>query len=290
MASSKLGLDTVEGEQNNEYVFSSGGYSASARLNLQYFLFGWQTGFQISPLVPTNKENLMIADVGTGSGIWPVELSSKLPSATIDAFDVTKNLIPRAEWLPSNVHFHHLDVFEPVPAEYIGKYDVVHIRFFAPVLGKTGPEPVVKFVLQMLKPGGILQWDERETSFRISENGASKSGGSQATQSLSSSIQVMFKIMGHDLSWITRLDEVFDSGGLVDVKKEQYSTPNEMHAYQMDLFFQTLEEASIGMDRMRGKGEGDELRTRVAAAYEEHRLCGSLMEADTVVCVGRKAH
>jgi hypothetical protein len=50
-------------------------------------------------------------------------------------------------------------------------------------------------------------------------------------------------------SWITRLDEVFDSGGLVDVKKEQYSTPNEMHAYQMDLFFQTLEEASIGMDR-----------------------------------------
>jgi hypothetical protein len=48
------------------------------------------------------------------------------------------------------VHFHHLDVFEPVPAEYIGKYDVVHIRFFAPVLGKTGPEPVVKFVLQML--------------------------------------------------------------------------------------------------------------------------------------------
>ena len=68
MAFSKLGLDTVEGEQNNEYVFSSGGYSASARLNLQYFLFGWQTGFQISPLVPTNKENLMIADVGTGSG------------------------------------------------------------------------------------------------------------------------------------------------------------------------------------------------------------------------------
>jgi hypothetical protein len=68
MASSKLGLNTIEGEQNNEYVFSSGGYSASARLNLQYFLFGWQTGYQLSPLVPTNKESLTIADVGTGSG------------------------------------------------------------------------------------------------------------------------------------------------------------------------------------------------------------------------------
>jgi len=68
MTSSKLGLNTVEGEQNNEYIFSSGGYLASARLNLQYFLFQWQTGYQLSPLVPTDKENLQIADLRTRSG------------------------------------------------------------------------------------------------------------------------------------------------------------------------------------------------------------------------------
>jgi hypothetical protein len=82
------------------------------------------------------------------SRVWAVDLSSKLPSATFDAFDVTTNLIPRE--LPSNVHFKHLDVFEPVPEEFTGKYDIVHIRFFAPVVSNTGPDPVVKTALQML--------------------------------------------------------------------------------------------------------------------------------------------
>ncbi|KAE9378598.1 hypothetical protein N431DRAFT_433727 [Stipitochalara longipes BDJ] len=288
MASSKLGLNTVEGEQNNNYVFSSGGYSASARLNLQYFLFKWQTGYQLSPLIPTHNKNLRIADLGTGSGIWPVELSSEHPSATIDAFDVTTNLIPRAEWLPPNVHFHHLDVFEPVPAEYIGKYDIVHVRFFAPVVGKTGPEPVVKVALEMLKPGGTLQWDERDTNVKVTDDGVIDTGGPSAMRRLKHTADAAFKML--DFSWVTRLDGVFDSCGLVRVKKELYKAPKTMHGYQMDLLFQTLEEASTGLDRMVGKYAGDELRANVAAAYEEHRLYGSFMEADMIVCVGRKAH
>jgi len=60
------------------------------------------------------------------------------------------NTIPRTGWIPSDVHFHHLDVFEPVPAEYFGKYDLVHVRFLAPVVGKTGPEPVIKIAVEML--------------------------------------------------------------------------------------------------------------------------------------------
>lgn len=69
----------------------------------------------------------------------------------------------------------------------------------------------------------------------------------------------------------------------------RHPIPKAMHGYQMDLGFQTIEEASIGMDRMMGKGAGDNVRERLAAAYEEHRLYGSSLEADMVVCVGRKA-
>jgi hypothetical protein len=88
------------------------------------------------------------------SRIWAVDLSSKLPSATLDAFDVTTNLIPREEWLPSNVNFHRLDVFETVAEEFIEKYDIVHIRFFSPVVRNVGPEPVIKTALQMLSKWG----------------------------------------------------------------------------------------------------------------------------------------
>jgi hypothetical protein len=47
-----------------------------------------------------------------------------------------------------------------------------------------------------------------------------------------------------------------------------------MYAYQSDLLFQTEEEASFGTDRMLGKAAGDEMRAKVAVAYEEHSgLC-----------------
>jgi hypothetical protein len=52
--------------------------------------------------------------------------------------------------LPPNLNFHHLDVFEPVPEQYVGKYDVVHIRFFAPVVREGDPGPVIKNVMKLL--------------------------------------------------------------------------------------------------------------------------------------------
>jgi len=63
-----LGYQTIEGAQNDNYTFSSGGYSASTRLNLQYFLFAQQTGYQVHPSISLTKPNLKIADVGAGSG------------------------------------------------------------------------------------------------------------------------------------------------------------------------------------------------------------------------------
>ena len=40
----------------------------SERLNLQYYLWEQQTGYQISPQISLKKENMMIADLGTGTG------------------------------------------------------------------------------------------------------------------------------------------------------------------------------------------------------------------------------
>jgi hypothetical protein len=57
----------------------------------------------------------------------------------------------------------------------------------------------------------------------------------------------------------------------------------------MDLSFQTLEEATLGMDRIIGKGFGDGVGAKLTAAYEEHRLHGSSVEFGMIVCVGRKA-
>ena len=52
--------------------------------------------------------------------------------------------------MPRNLAFHTLDVFEPVPEEYKGKYDVVHIRFFTPVVRKGDPGSVIRTALDLL--------------------------------------------------------------------------------------------------------------------------------------------
>ncbi|KAI4168973.1 MAG: hypothetical protein LQ343_006004 [Gyalolechia ehrenbergii] len=52
------------------------------------------------------------------------------------------------------------DIFKPPPAEYIGTFDVVHIRHVQLVIKDNDPAPIVKNLRALLKPNGYLQWDE----------------------------------------------------------------------------------------------------------------------------------
>lgn len=87
----------------------------------------------------------------TYPSIWLVNLSHEVPASTmLHGFDLKTDLLPRTEWLPSNVSFHELNVFEPVPEQFVGKYDVVHFRFLSPVVQKGDPSPLLKCALKLL--------------------------------------------------------------------------------------------------------------------------------------------
>ena len=64
--------------------------------------------------------------------IFPTSLAASLPpTARIDGFDISAAQYPHREWLPGNVHLYEQDVFQPFAAEFVGVYDVVHVRFFS---------------------------------------------------------------------------------------------------------------------------------------------------------------
>lgn len=67
----------------------------------------------------------------TPSSIWACELGNKLSStgAEIDAFDISDLQFPAPAFRPANVHFHVHNSFQPYPEEFLGKFDVVHVRF-----------------------------------------------------------------------------------------------------------------------------------------------------------------
>lgn len=113
-----------------------------------------------------------------------MDVKRECPAAQIDGFDVSLAQCPPPEWLPDGVRLRELDLYEPLPAELEGIYDVVHLRLFFVVIRNDDPSPVLQNLLRMLsefylftfwfdfpftiffdpngptEPGGWLQWSE----------------------------------------------------------------------------------------------------------------------------------
>ena len=57
----------------------------------------------------------------------------------------------------------------PLPSELLGAYDVVHLRLFNTALPDGNLDPVLRVAMEMLKPGGFLQWEETRGDRFIAE-------------------------------------------------------------------------------------------------------------------------
>lgn len=95
-------------------------------------------GCNIHPSIPTEKPNLRIADVATGTAIWLLDLAQILPVETqFVGFDISDKQFPAPEDRPGNVSLHEHSALDPFPEEYIGTFDVVAVRLITPGL-RTG--------------------------------------------------------------------------------------------------------------------------------------------------------
>ncbi|KAM0350632.1 hypothetical protein ACHAPU_003118 [Fusarium lateritium] len=113
-----------------------------------------------------------VADVGTGTGIWLRDLAREVnSSARLDGFDIdTSKFLPPKD-LPGNVKLSLGDVFEPIPKNLVGQYDLVHSRLLTAVLRAGDWEPVAKNLMSLLRPGGYMLWDETGfTTFSATPN------------------------------------------------------------------------------------------------------------------------
>ena len=62
-------------------------------------------------------------------------MSKTYPKAKLDGFDLSTAHFPPKSELPSNVNLWQQDACSPVPAEMIGRYDIVHIARIHMYLG-----------------------------------------------------------------------------------------------------------------------------------------------------------
>jgi len=259
------------------------------RLRIQYEWLNNLLGCKIHPSIslPHSGSNLSIADVGTGTGIFLLDIANDFPaSVQFHGFDITDVHFPDKEF-PRNVSFHQHDMREPFPEEFIGKFDLVNIRLV--VLGLKGNEweLAMKNLIALLKPGGHLQWLEPDHSkSRILNN---KPGApANATREL----------VTHSNQWFTEhvpiagdnLSDLFRRNGLEVVTEDIFANDRLKHesAYHTPMTIQAAGNIAMKWRASQGKiskEQGDEL---IKMAVEETKNGDVYLHSEMNIVVGRK--
>ncbi|KAL1980883.1 hypothetical protein VTN96DRAFT_3379 [Rasamsonia emersonii] len=221
---------------------------AACRLNLQHFL--WREVFQFSihptiqrqlPIYPDRP--LVIADVAAGTGLWLIDVARELPPTTqLEGLDIDLTQAPHPHYLPPNIRLREWDVFDEVPPDLVGKYDLVHVRLLVMVLSGVDPLPVIRHLAQLVRPGGYLQWDELDC-VNMHVKRVNPSVQSPALDEL---VRMSYSDGRHN--WPLELPKLLMQDGLFeDAQLECYGDPpgvvrafNDMHLLTMDEFASRL--------------------------------------------------
>ncbi|KAF8860884.1 S-adenosyl-L-methionine-dependent methyltransferase [Acephala macrosclerotiorum] len=259
------------------------------RLRIQHEWVNNNLGFKIHPSIslPHSGSELRIADVGTGTGIFLLDIANDFPpSVQFHGFDITDVHFPGEE-VPQNVKFHQHDMREPFPDEFVGQFDLVSLRLV--VLGLRGNEWELAMtnLIALLKPGGHLQWMEPDhTKSQILND--KPSVPSAATRELYKHINQWF-IENVPIEGAILLD-LFRKGGLEVVTEEIFSTDRIKHesAYHTPMMIEAVGPLVMKWRASQGKITKEEGDGLVKTALEETRSGDIYQHSEWYFVVGRK--
>lgn len=123
------------------------------RLDLQHHIFRLLLDGELTyTKLPQTFHRVL--DIGTGTGIWAMDLGDCLPSASIIGVDQCPI---QPAWVPSNVSFEIDDVNKPWLYETCS-FDFIHIRTMGGSI--TDWKKLLEEAFRVLKPGGKIEFAE----------------------------------------------------------------------------------------------------------------------------------
>jgi hypothetical protein len=253
-------------------------HASSSRLNLSHFLWKQVLGFNIHPRIPTTGA-LQIADIATGTAIWPLDVASELSDAQVDGFDVALDQCPPAHFMPQ-IRLGTWNIFEEPPEDLVGKYDIVHIRLVIFVVRNNDPRPIIKNLMKLLKPGGYLQWCELDLSGSHLERGSRNDIQAEAAPTAEAALKRVQGVgVGH---WTANLPAILMEEGMVAADKDVYIIPPPWAKIFSDMHLMMEEE----MPAQSSEAKMEKMR-EIAMISEESKR-GAVISTPLAVTVARR--
>ena len=183
-------------------------------------------GFTIHPRILSSLPDAPnVADIGTGTGIWLLDIEKSHPSASMHGFDVSSEQLLYPESGRDNLKFSIADVRQPLSSELHGTFDLVHVRLLVFALKQEDWPTCVRNLKQLLKPGGWLQWEEIDPS---PYTAVLKSSPTTNTSVLSQTLETFLIGVGKSrpeaMVGYKHLEAAFHSEGMEDVNEDAVSS------------------------------------------------------------------
>ncbi|KAK0644278.1 S-adenosyl-L-methionine-dependent methyltransferase [Cercophora newfieldiana] len=172
----------------------------------------------LAPVGAALKGGGEVLDLGTGTGIWAVELGDKYPDAKITGIDLSPI---QPDFVPENVHFF-VDDFDEDWVEPEHKYDYIHVRYT--LFSVRDRRALYRKALHHLKPGGYIEFQELEYWPRCDDDTLT----SETPYAFRDYIKYMeqgMQAFGADVYAIRSLPEELNAAGFEDVQTTTHKCP-----------------------------------------------------------------
>ncbi|RDW71626.1 S-adenosyl-L-methionine-dependent methyltransferase-12 [Coleophoma cylindrospora] len=209
-------------EQNGHRYHGSGDIllpndeSEQDRLDLQHHILKMTLDGDLTVtqfLEPPQK----VFDVGTGTGIWAIEMAEKFPGAKVLGVDVSPI---QPQWVPPNVVFEIDDVTKPWDRNG-ASMDFIHIRNMVGSIRDW--KALFSQALEHLKPGGQIEITDIRTHFECLDGTFEEMGGS--CKEWEETFHAIAKDMGMDFDPMLKVPAWLEEVGFDEVRLEAKVIP-----------------------------------------------------------------